>query len=194
MNYGFQITNQTKLKMDYITKKKKKKNPQKMPESSTGVCPQGLRSSRQAGVPVFHCLHEIPTSCMTSSAASGGSVVQILVSLLSTPCSPSVWVCHDGVLMSLRVEMIPKLTAVVVLLSLCLEGCSSQHWSYGLRPGGKRNAEHLSDSFQEMGKEVDQLAEPQHFECTVRWPRSPLRDLRGALESLIEEETRQKKM
>ncbi|MEJ1280451.1 gonadotropin releasing hormone 1 [Cricetulus griseus] len=91
------------------------------------------------------------------------------------------WVCHDGVLMSLRVEMIPKLTAVVVLLSLCLEGCSSQHWSYGLRPGGKRNAEHLSDSFQEMGKEVDQLAEPQHFECTVRWPRSPLRDLRGAL-------------
>ncbi|ERE87548.1 progonadoliberin-1-like protein [Cricetulus griseus] len=165
-----------------------------MPESSTGVCPQGLRSSRQAGVPVFHCLHEIPTSCMTSSAASGGSVVQILVSLLSTPCSPSVWVCHDGVLMSLRVEMIPKLTAVVVLLSLCLEGCSSQHWSYGLRPGGKRNAEHLSDSFQEMGKEVDQLAEPQHFECTVRWPRSPLRDLRGALESLIEEETRQKKM
>ncbi|CAH6826950.1 Gnrh1 [Phodopus roborovskii] len=45
-----------------------------------------------------------------------------------------------------------------------------------------------------MGKDVDQLAEPQHFECTVHWPRSPLRDLRGALESLIEEETRQKKM
>ncbi|XP_051051738.1 progonadoliberin-1 [Phodopus roborovskii] len=93
-----------------------------------------------------------------------------------------------------RVEMIRKLTAAVLLLSLCLEGCSSQHWSYGLRPGGKRNAEHLGDSFQEMGKDVDQLAEPQHFECTVHWPRSPLRDLRGALESLIEEETRQKKM
>ncbi|XP_005075289.2 progonadoliberin-1 [Mesocricetus auratus] len=93
-----------------------------------------------------------------------------------------------------RVEMIPKLTAAVLLLSLCLEGCSSQHWSYGLRPGGKRNAERLGDSFQEMDKEVDQLAEPQHLECTVHWPRSPLRDLRGVLESLIEEETRQKKM
>ncbi|KAM7321368.1 hypothetical protein ACRRTK_019460 [Alexandromys fortis] len=90
--------------------------------------------------------------------------------------------------------MIPKLIAAVLLLSLGLEGCSSQHWSYGLRPGGKRSAEHLVDSFQEMGKEVDQPAEPQHFECTAHWPRSPLRDLRGALESLIEEETRQKKM
>lgn len=37
--------------------------------------------------------------------------------------------------------------------------------------------------YLQMGKEVDQLAEPQHFECTVRWPRSPLRDLRGALVS-----------
>ncbi|XP_041532695.1 progonadoliberin-1 [Microtus oregoni] len=104
------------------------------------------------------------------------------------------WGCHDCVLICLRVEMTPKLIAAVVLLSLGLEGCSSQHWSYGLRPGGKRSAEHLVDSFQEMGKEVDQPAEPQHFECTVHWPRSPLRDLRGALESLIEEENRQKKM
>ncbi|XP_006992091.3 progonadoliberin-1 isoform X1 [Peromyscus maniculatus bairdii] len=117
----------------------------------------------------------------------------------SLPCTlyfplTSVWVCHDCVLMSPRVEMIPKLTAAVLLLSLCLEGCSSQHWSYGLRPGGKRNAEHLVESFQEMGEDVDQLAEPQHFECTVHWPRSPLRDLRGALESLIEEESRQKKI
>ncbi|XP_021491187.1 progonadoliberin-1 isoform X1 [Meriones unguiculatus] len=96
--------------------------------------------------------------------------------------------------MPLRMKMIPKFTAALLLLTLCLEGCSNQHWSYGLRPGGKRNAEHLVDSFQEMGKEVDQVAEPQHFECTVHWPRSPLRDLRGALDSLIEEETRQKKM
>ncbi|XP_075806405.1 progonadoliberin-1 [Microtus pennsylvanicus] len=119
----------------------------------------------------------------------------MLVSLLSTLFSlTSVWGCHDCVLICLRVEMTPKLIAAVVLLSLGLEGCSSQHWSYGLRPGGKRSAEHLVDSFQEMGKEVDQPAEPQHFECTVHWPRSPLRDLRGALESLIEEETRQKKM
>ncbi|XP_006252158.1 progonadoliberin-1 isoform X1 [Rattus norvegicus] len=96
--------------------------------------------------------------------------------------------------MSLRMETIPKLMAAVVLLTVCLEGCSSQHWSYGLRPGGKRNTEHLVDSFQEMGKEEDQMAEPQNFECTVHWPRSPLRDLRGALERLIEEEAGQKKM
>jgi hypothetical protein len=37
--------------------------------------------------------------------------------------------------------------------------------------------------YLQMGKEVDQMAEPQHFECTVHWPRSPLRDLRGALVS-----------
>ncbi|XP_052588829.1 progonadoliberin-1 [Peromyscus californicus insignis] len=168
-----------------------------MPESSTGACPQCLRCSRQASkMPQCFtvCMKCIPVHdslccfCRVSGTDAGLSVMHSLFSL------PSVWVCRDGVLMSLRVEMIPKLTAAVLLLSLCLEGCSSQHWSYGLRPGGKRNAEHLVDSFQEMGEDVDQLAEPQHFKCTVHWPRSPLRDLRGALESLIEEESRQKKM
>lgn len=37
--------------------------------------------------------------------------------------------------------------------------------------------------YLQMGEDVDQLAEPQHFECTVHWPRLPLRDLRGALVS-----------
>nr|XP_044622783.1 progonadoliberin-1 isoform X2 [Equus asinus]XP_044622784.1 progonadoliberin-1 isoform X2 [Equus asinus] len=91
-------------------------------------------------------------------------------------------------------EPIPKLLAGLILLTLCVVGCSSQHWSYGLRPGGKRNADNLIDSFQEIAKEVNQPAEPQHFECTVHQPRSPLRDLKGALESLIEEETGQKKI
>uniref|UniRef100_A0A8C3WJE1 Progonadoliberin n=1 Tax=Catagonus wagneri TaxID=51154 RepID=A0A8C3WJE1_9CETA len=91
-------------------------------------------------------------------------------------------------------EPIPKLLAGLLLLTLCVAGCSSQHWSYGLRPGGKRNAENVIESFQELAKEVDRLAEPQRFECTVRQPRSPLRDLKGALESLIEEETEQKKI
>uniref|UniRef100_A0A8C8ZAP3 Progonadoliberin n=1 Tax=Prolemur simus TaxID=1328070 RepID=A0A8C8ZAP3_PROSS len=88
---------------------------------------------------------------------------------------------------------IPKLLVGLILLTLCVEGCSSQHWSYGLRPGGKRNAENVIESFHEVAKEVDQLAEPQHFECTIRHPGSPLGDLKGALESLIEEETGQKK-
>ncbi|XP_003364546.4 progonadoliberin-1 isoform X1 [Equus quagga] len=96
--------------------------------------------------------------------------------------------------MFLRMEPIPKLLAGLILLTLCVVGCSSQHWSYGLRPGGKRNADNLIDSFQEIAKEVNQPAEPQRFECTVHQPRSPLRDLKGALESLIEEETGQKKI
>ncbi|XP_049626792.1 progonadoliberin-1 [Suncus etruscus] len=86
-----------------------------------------------------------------------------------------------------------KLLAGFMLLSFCVMGCSSQHWSYGLRPGGKRNAEDLIDSFQEVAKDIEKLAERQQFECTVHQPRSPLRDLKGALESLIEEETGQKK-
>ncbi|XP_018887546.3 progonadoliberin-1 [Gorilla gorilla gorilla] len=96
--------------------------------------------------------------------------------------------------MCLRMKPIQKLLAGLILLTWCVEGCSSQHWSYGLRPGGKRDAENLIDSFQEIVKEVGQLAETQRFECTMHQPRSPLRDLKGALESLIEEETGQKKM
>ncbi|XP_075411827.1 progonadoliberin-1 [Tenrec ecaudatus] len=96
--------------------------------------------------------------------------------------------------MLLRMELIPKHLAGLLLLTLCVVGCCSQHWSYGLRPGGKRNAENLMDSFQEMAREVDQLAEPQRLDCAVHRLRSPLRELQGALESLIEEETGQKKM
>ncbi|KAM6221059.1 progonadoliberin-1 [Rhynchocyon petersi] len=91
-------------------------------------------------------------------------------------------------------EMLAKLLTAITLLTLCVVGCSSQHWSYGLRPGGKRNVENLVDSFQEIAKEVDQLEEPQHFECTIHQMRSPLRNLKGALESLVEEETGQKKI
>lgn len=37
-------------------------------------------------------------------------------------------------LMFLRMEPISKLLAGLILLTLCVVGCSSQHWSYGLRP------------------------------------------------------------
>ncbi|XP_025729701.1 progonadoliberin-1 [Callorhinus ursinus] len=96
--------------------------------------------------------------------------------------------------MFLRMELIPKLVAGLLLLTLCVEGCQGQHWSYGLRPGGKRNAENVIESFQEIAKELDQPAEPQRLECTIHQPQSPLRDLKGALESLIEEETGQKRI
>ncbi|KAM4802394.1 progonadoliberin-1 [Urocitellus parryii] len=91
-------------------------------------------------------------------------------------------------------EPTPRLLAGLLLLTLCVQGCSSQHWSYGLRPGGKRNAESLLDSFQEVAKEVDQLVEPQTLECTIHQPWSPIRDLRGILEGLIEEEPGRKKI
>lgn len=54
------------------------------------------------------------------------------------------------VLIFLSMEPISKLLAGLMLLTLCVMGCSSQHWSYGLRPGGKRNAENGMDSFQEV--------------------------------------------
>lgn len=54
------------------------------------------------------------------------------------------------VLMFLRMELIPKLLAGLILLTLCVVDGSSQHWSYGLRPGGKRNAENLMDYFREV--------------------------------------------
>lgn len=88
--------------------------------------------------------HDSPCSFCRVSGPDAGLSAKYSVSLTS------VWGCHDCVLMCLRVEMIPKLIAAVLLLSLGLEGCSSQHWSYGLRPGGKRSAEHLVDSFQEV--------------------------------------------
>lgn len=47
-------------------------------------------------------------------------------------------------------QPIPKLLAGLILLTLYVVGCSSQHWSYGLRPGGKRNAENVIDSFKEV--------------------------------------------
>ncbi|XP_060509212.1 progonadoliberin-1 [Panthera onca] len=80
-------------------------------------------------------------------------------------------------------EAIPKLVAGFLLLTLCVVGCSSQHWSYGLRPGGKRSTENLIDAFQEIAKEVAQPAERPRFECTIHQPRSPLEDLRGVLVS-----------
>ncbi|KAB0373514.1 hypothetical protein FD755_015173 [Muntiacus reevesi] len=91
-------------------------------------------------------------------------------------------------------EPTPKLLAGLILLTLCVVGCSGQHWSYGLRPGGKRNAENVIDSFQEIAKEVHQPVEPKRCGCIVYQSHSPLRDLKEALESLIEEETGQMKM
>lgn len=44
-----------------------------------------------------------------------------------------------------------KIFVGVLLFVLSMETCSAQHWSYGLQPGGKRNAENLLESLQEVG-------------------------------------------
>lgn len=63
-----------------------------------------------------------------------------------------VWGSSDCCVVFLRMEAIPKLVAGFLLLTLCVVGCSSQHWSYGLRPGGKRSTENLIDAFQEVSR------------------------------------------
>uniref|UniRef100_A0A6I8RRC4 Progonadoliberin n=1 Tax=Xenopus tropicalis TaxID=8364 RepID=A0A6I8RRC4_XENTR len=55
----------------------------------------------------------------------------------------------------------------------------AQHWSYGLRPGGKRDAESLQDMYPETPNEVPLFPELERLECSV--PQSRLNVLRGAL-------------
>ncbi|XP_053125059.1 progonadoliberin-1 [Hemicordylus capensis] len=86
------------------------------------------------------------------------------------------------------------LVAGFFLMVLSVAICSGQHWSFGLQPGGKRDAEHLIESFQEIANEVDKLGELQRFECTVPHQRLTFQGLKGALASLIEGETGRKKI
>lgn len=39
----------------------------------------------------------------------------------------------------------------ILLFIVSVEICLAQHWSYGLQPGGKRNADNLGELFQEVG-------------------------------------------
>ncbi|KFP91649.1 PREDICTED: progonadoliberin-1 [Apaloderma vittatum] len=87
-----------------------------------------------------------------------------------------------------------KIVVGVLLLVLSVETCLAQHWSYGLQPGGKRNAENPVESFQEMAKEMEKLGEAQKTECPGSYQHPKFSDLKEALESLIEGEARRKKM
>ena len=109
-----------------------------MPEPTTGVCPMSMKLKTGRCPCVFLSLNKLCVYLCSFCEASGPGAG--LFAKHSSLC----------VLMSLRVDMILKLMAGILLLTVCLEGCSSQHWSYGLRPGGKRNTEHLVESFQEV--------------------------------------------
>ncbi|XP_006276874.1 progonadoliberin-1 [Alligator mississippiensis] len=87
-----------------------------------------------------------------------------------------------------------KVFVSLLLLILSVDICLAQHWSYGLQPGGKRNAENVVESFQQMASDMEKFGEMQQFECSSG-PHQPskLSDLKKALASLIEGEAGRKK-
>ncbi|XP_077162067.1 progonadoliberin-1 isoform X2 [Paroedura picta] len=87
-----------------------------------------------------------------------------------------------------------KVFTSFLLLLICGVTGLAQHWSYGLQPGGKRDTENLIESFQEIANEVDKPGEPQRFECTATHQHPTFQGLKGALASLMDRETGQKKI
>ncbi|KFZ50954.1 Progonadoliberin-1, partial [Antrostomus carolinensis] len=64
-------------------------------------------------------------------------------------------------------EMSRKIfVSAFLLFVLSVETCLAQHWSYGLQPGGKRNAENLVESFQEIANEMEKFGEAERSECS----------------------------
>ncbi|XP_010214706.1 PREDICTED: progonadoliberin-1 [Tinamus guttatus] len=84
-------------------------------------------------------------------------------------------------------EKCRKILLSVVLLLAAVEICLAQHWSYGLQPGGKRNAENLAESFQEIENRMEKMEEMQKTKCPGPYEHPRFRDLKEALASLMEE-------
>ncbi|XP_009993303.1 PREDICTED: progonadoliberin-1 [Chaetura pelagica] len=80
-----------------------------------------------------------------------------------------------------------KIFVSVLLVVLSVEICLAQHWSYGLQPGGKRNAENLAGPFQEIANEMEKPGEVQQSECPGLSQHPRATDLREAVERLMEE-------
>ncbi|XP_075061269.1 progonadoliberin-1 [Mixophyes fleayi] len=89
-----------------------------------------------------------------------------------------------------RCATISLFIAIVLLLSDHVS--HGQHWSYGLRPGGKRDIESLQETYPEVPNEVSLFTEPQRLECSI--PQSRLSLMRGALMSWLEGENGRKKI
>ncbi|XP_068128424.1 progonadoliberin-1 isoform X2 [Hyperolius riggenbachi] len=86
-----------------------------------------------------------------------------------------------------RCRITGVLLVIVLLLSPLLT--HAQHWSYGLRPGGKREVENLQESYAEVPNEVSLFTEPQKLECSIPQDR-----LRGALMNWLEGDNGRKKI
>ncbi|NXH17970.1 GON1 protein, partial [Bucco capensis] len=76
-----------------------------------------------------------------------------------------------------------KIFVCVLLLVLSVEICLAQHWSYGLQPGGKRNAENLVESFQEIANEMEKLGAEQQPGCPGSYQHTRSRELKEAMVS-----------
>ncbi|NXL42363.1 GON1 protein, partial [Podilymbus podiceps] len=74
-----------------------------------------------------------------------------------------------------------KISVTVILLVMSVEICLAQHWSYGLQPGGKRNAENPVESFQEIANKMEKLGEVQKAECPGSHQHSRFSDLKEAM-------------
>uniref|UniRef100_F6TQV9 Progonadoliberin n=1 Tax=Xenopus tropicalis TaxID=8364 RepID=F6TQV9_XENTR len=94
---------------------------------------------------------------------------------------------------SIRTYKMKAISTYALLLLVLLFSAHvghAQHWSYGLRPGGKRDAESLQDMYPETPNEVPLFPELERLECSV--PQSRLNVLRGALMSWLDGENRKK--
>ncbi|NWI71173.1 GON1 protein, partial [Todus mexicanus] len=78
-----------------------------------------------------------------------------------------------------------KIFVSILLFALSVEVCLAQHWSYGLQPGGKRNAENLAESFQEMANEMEKSGEVQKSECPGSYRHARISDLKEAVVSNV---------
>ncbi|NXI65385.1 GON1 protein, partial [Anseranas semipalmata] len=87
-----------------------------------------------------------------------------------------------------------KIFVGVLLFTMSVEICLAQHWSYGLQPGGKRNAENPAESFQEIANDMEKLGEVLKTECPGSYQHPRFSDLKEAMASLIEGEARRKKI
>ncbi|KAF1465564.1 Progonadoliberin-1, partial [Megadyptes antipodes antipodes] len=76
-----------------------------------------------------------------------------------------------------------KIFVSVLLFVMSVEICLAQHWSYGLQPGGKRNADNLVESFQEVANEMEKLGEVQKTECPGSYQHSRFSALKEAMVS-----------
>ncbi|NXN29129.1 GON1 protein, partial [Nycticryphes semicollaris] len=76
-----------------------------------------------------------------------------------------------------------KIFVGVLLFVMSVEICLAQHWSYGLQPGGKRNAENLVEPFQEIPREMKELGEVQKTGCPGSDQHSRFRELKEAIVS-----------